>query len=277
MRYVALCLLVVWLAFPAFAASTDVAVTEEGGQSEPTASPLEVAPPAGWMAEDEVSGGMFAGCRSYARTDGLFALMACAENIDLSENKDETYRRVGDALLRSNEEGVLLLAPRRQGKGAGLFVLLGPPESVWRRQEVAPMLSAFASSFALPGTLLASPVDTSRYLGTFSIEGQGREEELGCTVYFHALSEGGAEGKMLAAVLPYSEAWTDKAEVLAALEAFWGKLAPEGRHWQAGPNRHMAFSADGQAICLLMAVAGEATDTSEAIRQAMHELAAFAW
>lgn len=276
MRFIALFLLAASLCSPAVAASA--AGTAEGGDSAAsTARALEVAPPENWTAEDEVSAGMFAGCRSYARTDGLFALMACAENIDLSGNTDDGYRRVGDALVRSSEEGVLLLAPRKQEKGAGLFVLIGSPESVWRRQEAAPMLAAFADGFAVPEELLVSPVDPARYLGTFSPEGRGREEELGCTVYFRSFSAEGAEGKVLAAVLPYSAAWTDKAEIRTALESFWGELSSEGRHWKAGPERRMAFSADGRAVCLLMAVTEETTDTTEAMRQAMRDLSDFVW
>ena len=74
---------------------------------------------------------------------------------------------------------------------------------------------------------------------------------------------------MLAAILPYSAAWLDKPELLTSLESFWGELTPEGGHWTAGPKRHAAISADGRALCLLMAVAAETTDTTEAIRQAM--------
>lgn len=276
MRCAALLLLVAWLLVPAvvMAAETDGAGT--GGQPAPETASLDVAPPEGWTAASEAPEGMFAGCRSYSRTDDLFALMACAEDIDLSENTDDGYRRLGDALLRSSEEGVLLLAPRKQGKGAGLFVLLGQPEAVWRRQEAAPMLAAFAGAFAVPEQLLAPPADPVRYLGTFSPEDQGREEELGCTVYVRSLP-GGAEDKLLAAILPYSAAWLDKTELLASLGSFWGELAPEGSHWTAGPKRHAALSADGRALCLLMAVAAETTDTSEAVRQAMRDLSDFVW
>lgn len=275
MRCVALFLLAACLWLPAAVTSAADATGEEG-QSAPKAGLLEVAPPEGWASEDEVTAGMFAGCRSYARTDGLFALMACNEDIDLSGNTDDGYRRVGDALVRSNEEGVLLLVPRKQEKGAGLFVLLGAPESVWRRQEAAPMLAAFAGAFAVPDALLADPIDPSGYLGLFSFENQAREDELGCPIYVRALP-GSTNGKLLAAILPYNAAWLDKSELLAALEAFWGELAPEGEHWAAGPKRHAALAADGRAVCLLMAVTEETTDTTEAIRQAMRELAAFVW
>ena len=88
---------------------------------------------------------------------------------------------------------------------------------------------------------------------------------------------GDTDGKLLAAILPYNAAWLDKPELLAALEGFWGELAPEGGHWTAGPKRHAALSSDGRALCLLMAVTGESVDTTEAIRQAMRELTAFVW
>ena len=65
------------------------------------------------------------------------------------------------------------------------------------------MLAAFAGTFAVPGELLAPPADPSSYLGTFPSEEQGREEELGCTIYMRSLPDD-AEGKMLAAILPYS-------------------------------------------------------------------------
>lgn len=274
MRCAALFLLAVWLLVPA--AVMAAAAGGDGGLPAPGSASLDVTPPEGWTAASEAPEGMFAGCRSYSRTDELFALMACAEDIDLSQNTDEGYRPLGDALLRSGEEGLLLLAPRKQGKGAGLFVLLGQPGSVWRRQEAAPMLAAFAGAFAVPEQLLAPPADPVRYLGTFSPEDQGREEELGCTVYVRSLPDN-AEGKMLAAILPYSAAWLDKPELLASLESFWGELAPEGGHWTAGPKRHAAISADGRALCLLMAVAAETTDTTEAIRQAMRDLPGFVW
>ena len=138
------------------------------------------------------------------------------------------------------------------------------------------MLAAFAGAYAVPGELLAPPADPIRYLGTFSPEDQGRVEELGCTVYVRSLP-GAAEGKLLAAILPYSAAWLEKPELLAALEAFWGELAPEGAHWTAGPKRHAALSSDGRALCLLMAAAEETTDTTEAMRQAMRDLSAFVW
>lgn len=138
------------------------------------------------------------------------------------------------------------------------------------------MLAAFADAFAVPGELLAPPVDPVRYLGAFSPEDQGREEELGCTVYVRSLP-GSAEGKLLAGILPYSAAWLDKPGLLAALAAFWGELAPEGGHWTAGPERHAALSADGQALCLLMAATGDGTDTTEAVRQAMRDLSDFVW
>lgn len=276
MRRAALFLLAVWLACPTYPAFAEPDGAEAGQRPSPDAASLEVAPPEGWSLSTEAPEGMFAGCRSYSRSDGLFALMACAEDIDLSENKDEGYRRLGDALVRGGEEGILLLAPRKQGKGAGLFVLLGQPGSVWRRQEAAPMLAAFAGTFAVPGELLAPPADPSSYLGTFPSEEQGREEELGCTVHVRALP-GDTDGKLLAAILPYNAAWLDKPELLAALEGFWGELAPEGGHWTAGPKRHAALSSDGRALCLLMAVTGESVDTTEAIRQAMRELTAFVW
>lgn len=276
MRSAALLLLAVWFACPTLAVAAAPGETAEGGQAAAPAASLEVSPPEGWTASGEAPEGVFAGCRSYSRTDQLFALMACAEDIDLSTSTEEGYRRLGDALVRSSEEGLLLLAPRKQGKGAGLFVLLGQPESVWRRQEAAPMLAAFAGAYAVPGELLAPPADPIRYLGTFSPEDQGREEELGCTVYVRSLP-GAAEGKLLAAILPYSAAWLEKSELLAALEAFWGELAPEGAHWTAGPKRHAALSADGRALCLLMAAAEETTDTTEAMRQAMRDLSAFVW
>ena len=38
-----------------------------------------------------------------------------------------------------------------------------------------------------------------------------------------------------------------------------------------------AISADGRALCLLMAVAAETTDTTEAVRQAMRDLSGFVW
>lgn len=274
MRCAALFLLAVWLACPAFASAAEA--DGDGGRTAPGSASLDVTPPEGWTAASEAPDGMFAGCRSYSRTDELFALMACAEDIDLSENTDEGYRSLGGALLRSGEEGVLLLAPRKQGKGVGLFVLLGQPGSVWRRQEAAPMLAAFAGAFAVPEQLLAPPADPVRYLGTFSPEDQGREEELGCTIYMRSLPDD-AEGKMLAAILPYSAAWLDKPELLTSLESFWGELTPEGGHWTAGPKRHAAISADGRALCLLMAVAAETTDTTEAIRQAMRDLSGFVW
>lgn len=274
MRCAALFLLAVWLVCPAFASAA--AADGDGGRPAPGSPSLDVTPPEGWTAASEAPEGMFAGCRSYSRTDELFALMACAEDIDLSQNTDEGYRPLGDALLRSGEEGGLLLAPRKQGKGVGLFVLLGQPGSVWRRQEAAPMLAAFAGAYAVPEQLLAPPIDPVRYLGTFSPEDQGREEELGCTVYVRSLP-GNAEGKLLAAILPYSAAWLDKPELLASLESFWGELAPEGEHWTAGPKRHAAISADGRALCLLMAVAAETTDTTEAVRQAMRDLSGFVW
>ena len=276
MRRAAPLLLAVWLACPALAAVAAPDVTAEGEQPSTPAAALEVAPPEGWTASAEAPEGVFAGCRHYSRTDGLFALMVCAEDIDLAASMDEGYRRLGDALVRGSEEGLLLLAPRKQGKGAGLFVLLGQPGSVWRRQEAAPMLAAFADAFAVPGELLAPPVDPIRYLGAFSPEDQGREEELGCTVYVRSLP-GSAEGKLLAGILPYSAAWLDKPGLLAALAAFWGELAPEGGHWTAGPKRHAALSADGQALCLLMAAAGDGTDTTEAVRQAMRDLSDFVW
>lgn len=274
MRCAALFLLAVWLACPAFASAAEA--DGDGGRTAPGSASLDVTPPEGWTAASEAPDGMFAGCRSYSRTDELFALMACAEDIDLSENTDEGYRSLGGALLRSGEEGVLLLAPRKQGKGVGLFVLLGQPGSVWRRQEAAPMLAAFAGAFAVPEQLLAPPADPVRYLGTFSPEDQDREEELGCTIYMRSLPDD-AEGKMLAAILPYSAAWLDKPELLTSLESFWGELTPEGGHWTAGPKRHAAISADGRALCLLMAVAAETTDTTEAIRQAMRDLSGFVW
>ena len=274
MRCAALFLLAVWLLVPA--AVMAAAAGGDGGLPAPGSASLDVTPPEGWTAASEAPEGMFAGCRSYSRTDELFALMACAEDIDLSQNTDEGYRPLGDALLRSGEEGLLLLAPRKQGKGAGLFVLLGQPGSVWRRQEAAPMLAAFAGAFAVPEQLLAPPANPVRYLGTFSPEDQGREEELGCTVYVRSLPDN-AEGKLLAAILPYSAAWLEKPELLAALEAFWGELAPEGAHWTAGPKRHAALSADGRALCLLMAAVEETTDTTEAMRQAMRDLSAFVW
>lgn len=276
MRCAAPFLLAAWLLIPAAVMAATADSAQSGGQPAPQAASLEVTPPEGWTASDEAPEGMFAGCRSYSRTDELFALMACAEDIDLPADTEEGYRRLGDALVRSSEEGLLLLAPRKQGKGAGLFVLLGQPESVWRRQEAAPMLAAFAGAFAVPGELLAPPADPVRYLGTFSPENQGHEEELGCTVYVRSLP-GSAEGKLLAAILPYNAAWLEKSELLAALESFWGELAPEAGHWAAGPKRHAALSADGRALCLLMAAAEETTDTTEAMRQAMRDLSDFVW
>lgn len=251
-------------------------VPSAGADAATRPLPPEVTPAPGWKAEDAISDGMFAGCRHYTRTDGLFELMACLEPIDLADNTDESYRKIGEGLVRGNEEGLLLLAPVRQGKGSGLFVLLGSPESVWRRQEAAPMLAAFAEAFAMPGALLAAPVNPADYLGLFAFDEQGREEELGCTVYVRALP-GNADGKLLAAILPYNDAWLDKAELPTVLEAFWGKLTPEAGHWTAGPKRHAALSADGKALCLLMAVADEKADVTEPLRQAMRELAAFVW
>lgn len=251
-------------------------VPAAGADAETRPLPPEVTPAPGWQIADEIPDGMFAGCRHYTRTDGLFELMACLEPIDLADNSDEGYRKLGEGLVRGNEEGLLLLAPVRQGKGCGLFVLLGSPESVWRRQEAAPMLAAFAEAFAVPEALLAEPVDPAAYLGIFSFEEQGREEELGCTVYVRALP-GSADGKLLAAILPYNDAWLDKSALPAVLESFWGELAPEGGHWTAGARRHAALAADGKALCLLMAVADEKADVTEALRQAMRELAAFAW
>lgn len=253
-----------------------VAVLSAEAGARETSPLLDVAPAPGWKAAEEAPDGMFAGCRHYVRTDGLLELMACLESIDLAGNTDTGYRKFGESLIRGGTEGLLLLTPVKKGEGCGLFILLGPPESAWRRQEAAPMLAAFAGAFAVPDVLLAKPIDPASYLGLFSFEEQGREDELGCTVYVRALP-GAADGKLLAAILPYSDVWLDRPELLAALESFWGKLTPEGEHWTAGPKRHAALAADGKALCLLMAVADEKADVSEPLRQAMRELAAFVW
>lgn len=256
--------------------------------------PPSVTPPKGWKeVKDPVElERIFAdtpvvrreSSRIYARADGALCLMVTsgipAEDFS---REHEGYRRLGKGFMTDDimTKDMELIAPARKGGDGGRFVLFGPPSSVFRLGEVAPMLAAYAKLYDIPRELTTPPADVSRYAGKFAPRASGRQDEYGWTAYSRSFGKGG-RSQIELLIIPYAEAWMPKKNFLALVWAGflnqWGELTPEGKHWQAGRVSRLAFSRDGKAACVLMAMTGYPdAECERELRRAMRDLPDFVW
>lgn len=222
--------------------------------------------------------------RIYARADGALCLMVSSGiPAEAFSREQEGYRRLGKGFMTDDimTKDMELIAPARNGGDGGRFVLFGPPRSVFRLGEVAPMLAAFAKLYDIPRELTTPPADPSRYAGKFAPRASGRQDEYGWTAYSRSFGKGG-KSQIELLIIPYTEGWMPRKNFLTMVwVAFlnqWGELTPEGKHWQTGRVSRLAFSRDGKAACVLMAMSGYPdAECERELQRAMRDLPDFVW
>lgn len=222
--------------------------------------------------------------RIYARADGTLCLMVSSGiPAEAFSREHEGYRRLGKGFVSDDimTKEMELIAPARNGGDGGRFVLFGPPSSLFRLVEVASMLAAYAKQYDIPRDLTTPPADASRYAGKFASCASGRQDEYGWTAYSRSFGKGG-RSQIELRIIPYTEGWIPKKNFLAIVWAAflnqWGELTPDGKHWQAGRVSRLAFSRDGKAACVLMAMTGYPdAECEQELRQAMRDLPDFVW
>lgn len=256
--------------------------------------PPAVTPPAGWKEVKDAAEleHIFAdtpvvpreSSRIYARADGTLCLMVSSGiPAEAFSREHEGYRRLGKGFVSDDimTEERELIAPARNGGDGGRFVLFGPPSSLFRLVEVAPLLAAYAKHFDIPAELTDKPVDPSRYVGKFASPASGQKDEYGWLTYARPLAKDG-RSMIALRIIPYGEGWMPRKNFLALVWAAflnqWGELTPDGKHWQAGRVSRLAFSRDGKAACVLMAMTGYPdAECEQELRRAMRDLPDFVW
>lgn len=256
--------------------------------------PPAVTPPAGWKEVKDAAEleHVFAdtpvvpreSSRTYARTDGTLCFMVSSGvPAEAFSREHEGYHRLGKGFMTDDimSKDMELIAPARNGGDGGRFVLFGPPRSLFRLVEVAPMLAAYAKLYDIPRELTTPPADPSRYAGKFAPCASGRQDEYGWTAYSRSFGKGG-RSQIELRIIPYTEGWIPRKNFLTLVwVAFlnqWGELTPEGKHWQAGRVSRLAFSRDGRAVCVLMAMTGYPdAECERELRRAMRDLPDFVW
>lgn len=255
------------------------ALAEEDRARAFTQRYLTVEAPEGWKHE-VADTGMFQNCVAYASPDESIIVAACpvsGEETSFADVRAEYEQegnavRLGDSVVAQvNGEGLLLLAPRKEGEGgAYIFVVPTGPEYHPMLHRACPMLAAF-KNLAVPEELLVPASDPIRYTGGFSYQKSIPVPEWdGITLMReYGKDENGRERFIRASIIPHFPLWADMPQRLVSA---FGIMKPEGRHWIPDPCMdvpedmfmRVAKSRDGRALVILSGIAqGDAATWQE--------------